>query len=119
MVPLNQREVPSALRRRLAVTLGAAVLCFFVLLARLWDLQILHGDQMRTLSENNRIRLHRVQATRGTVLDRYGRVLVDSRPSFEAVLVPEDAHNVELTIENLAQLVNQSTAEMHALLTQT
>src|SRR5262249_54869022 len=115
MVPLNQREVPSALGRRLGATLGAAVRCFFVLLARLWDLQILHGDQMRTLSENNRIRLHRVQATRGTVVDRYGRVLVDSRPSFEAVLVPEDAKNVDLTIDNLAQFLGQSTAHMHAL----
>jgi len=67
---------------------------------------------MRMLSENNRIRLHRVQATRGTVVDRNGRVLIDSRPSFDAVLVPEDARNVEGTIENLAQLLNQSAADM-------
>jgi len=118
-VPLSQREVPGALRRRLGVALGAALLGFLLLLARLWNLQILHGDEMRTMSENNRIRLHRVQATRGTVLDRYGRVLVDSRPSFDAVLVPEDTRNVELTVENLAQLLNQSAADMHALLVQT
>jgi penicillin-binding protein 2 len=79
----------------------------------------MHGEEMRTLSENNRIRLHRVQATRGTVLDRAGRVLVDSRPSFDAVLVPEDSHNVELTVENLAHLLNQGAAEVHALLAQT
>ena len=119
MVPLNQREVPPALRRRLTIVLGAAVLGFALLLARLWTLQIMHGEEMRTLSENNRIRLHRVQATRGTVLDRAGRVLVDSRPSFDAVLVPEDSHNVELTVENLAHLLNQGAAEVHALLAQT
>ena len=119
MVPLSQREVPAALRRRLTVALGGALVGFLLLLARLWNLQILHGDEMRTLSENNRIRLHRVQATRGTVLDRAGRVLVDSRPSFDAVLVPEDTRNVELTVENLAQLLNQSAADMHALLMQT
>jgi penicillin-binding protein 2 len=33
-------------------------------------------------------------------------------------LVPEDARNVELTIENLAQFFRQSAAEMHVLLTQ-
>lgn len=119
MVPLTQREVPFVLRRRLGVAVGMALLSFLLLLARLWNLQILHGDDMRTLSENNRIRLHRVQATRGTVVDRYGRVLIDSRPSFDAVLVPEDARNVEVTIENLAQLLNQSAADMHALLAQT
>ncbi len=119
MVPLTQREVPFVLRRRLGVAVGMALLSFLLLLARLWNLQILHGDEMRTLSENNRIRLRRVQATRGTVVDRYGRVLIDSRPSFDAALVPEDARNVEATIENLAQLLNQSAADMHALLTQT
>jgi len=119
VVPLTQREVPLKLRRRLGIAVGLALLCLLLLLARLWNLQILHGDDMRTLSENNRIRLHRVQATRGTVVDRYGRVLIDSRPSFDAVLVPEDARNVEVTIENLAQLLNQSAADMHALLNQT
>jgi penicillin-binding protein 2 len=119
MVPLSQREVPLVLRRRVGVALGVALLGFLALLARLWSLQILHGEEMRVLSENNRIRLHRVQATRGTVVDRHGRVLVDSRPSFDAVLVPEDAGNAELTIENLAHLLNQGAADMHALLTQT
>ncbi|MFI5397117.1 MAG: penicillin-binding protein 2 [Candidatus Binatia bacterium] len=119
MVPLSQREVPAVLRQRVMIALGIGLLCFLLLLARLWDLQILHGDEMRTLSENNRIRLHRVQATRGTVLDRFGRVLIDSRPSFDAVLVPEDAHNMGLTVENLAQFFHQSAANVHALLTQT
>jgi penicillin-binding protein 2 len=120
MVPLTQREVPVVLRRRLGIALGLGFLCFLLLLGRLWDLQILRGEEMRNLSENNRIRLHRVQATRGTVADRQGRVLIDSRPSFDAVLVPEDAgHKVEETIENLAQFLNQSTADMHALLAQT
>ena len=118
MVPLTQREVPYPLRRRVALALGIGLVCFVLLLARLWDLQILHGDEMRTLSENNRIRLHRLQATRGTVLDRFGRVLVDSRPAFDAVLVPEDARNVSLTLENLSQFFHQNAADMHALLTQ-
>lgn len=118
MVPLTQREVPAALRQRVMIALGVGLLCFLLLLARLWDLQILHGDELRTLSENNRIRLHRVQATRGTVLDRFGRVLVDSRPSFDAVLVPEDSKDVSLTVENLAQFFGQGAAEMHALLAQ-
>ena len=118
MVPLTQREVvPAVLRRRRHHRAGhRARSASSLLLARLWDLQILLGDEMRTLSENNRIRLHRVQATRGTVVDRIGRVLIDSRPSFDAVLVPEDSPDVELTIENLSQFLNQSTAEMHALL---
>jgi penicillin-binding protein 2 len=119
MVPLAQREVvPVILRRRVTVALGVALLGFLILLARLWHLQILQGDEMRTLSENNRIRLHRTQATRGTVLDRTGRVLIDSRPSFDAVMVPEDSPDEEETVENLSQLLHHSAADMHALLAQ-
>ena len=118
MVPLTQREAPAVLRQRVTIALWVGLVCFLLLLARLWNLQILHGDEMRTLSENNRIRLHRIQATRGTVLDRYGRVLIDSRPSFDALLVPEDAKDLGLTLENLAQFFNESAADMHALVAQ-
>jgi len=113
-----QREVPTVLRRRLLVGVAGLLLGLGLLAGRLWYLQVLHGEEMRLLSESNRIRLHRVQATRGTVVDRQGRVLIDSRPSFDAVIVPEDARNLELTIESLAQLINQSTADMRTLLAQ-
>ncbi len=116
MISLNQREVPAILRRRMTVALGIFLLGFLGLFARLWYLQMVLGEGMRVLSENNRIRLHRVQATRGTVVDRQGRVLIDSRPSFDAVLVPEDAQDLELTIENLGGLIGQPTAELHELL---
>jgi len=118
-MPLMQREVPLGLRRRLLVALAGSIVGFVVLLGQLWNLQILQGEEMRASSESNRIRLRRVQATRGTVLDRHRRVIVDSRPSFDAVLVPEDARDLPLTIETLAQLLRHSTAEMHTLLAQT
>src|SRR5207247_1071702 len=58
---------------------------------RLWYLQIEGGAQMRYYSEKNRIRLVRVPAPRGVVYDRNGEILVDNRPSFDVVFVPEDA----------------------------
>lgn len=116
---LSQREVPAGLRRRLTLALGVACFGFLLLLAQLWSLQVLRGDEAFESAKRNRIRLHRIQATRGRVLDRHGRVLIDSRPSFNAIMVPEDAGDVELTIENLAHFLGQSTAEMHALLEKT
>ncbi len=118
MTPLGQRETPVALRRRLVLFLLAAIVGLFALLSRLWVLQVTEGEEKRALSENNRIRLRRVRATRGTVLDRRGQVLVDSRPSFDAVLVPEDSPNLNLTIENLAQLLGQGAAETQSILQQ-
>ncbi|HVM95672.1 MAG TPA: penicillin-binding transpeptidase domain-containing protein, partial [Candidatus Acidoferrales bacterium] len=116
MISLNQRDVPVVLRRRMTVALAIALFGFMGLLLRLWQLQIMQGEEMRLSSENNRIRLHRVQATRGTVVDRYGRVLIDSRPSFDAVLVPEDSPNLDATLENLAQFLSQGSSDLHAML---
>ncbi|GIW44179.1 MAG: penicillin-binding protein 2 [Candidatus Binatia bacterium] len=114
-VTLKQREAPALLRRRVQWLLAATALVFLPVVARLWYLQVLHGEEMRLLAENNRIRLHRVQATRGTVVDRYGRVVIDSRPSFDAVFVPEDAEDVAATVENLATLLGLNSAELRAL----
>src|SRR3972149_11985752 len=97
----GQHEVAAPLRRRLNACAFAAVLGLALLLARLWVLQVLRGEEMAALSENNRIRLRRVQATRGRVLDRLGRVLIDSQASFDAVLVPEDTRDIENTVETL------------------
>ena len=115
----GQYEISPSLRRRLSWSASAATLMLLLLVLRLWYLQVLAGDEMRTLSESNRIRLRRVQATRGLIVDRHRRVLVDSRASFDAVVVPEDTPDIENTIETLGNFLRQSAAETKAMLDQT
>jgi penicillin-binding protein 2 len=69
--------------------------------ARLYYLQIVSTKQLSELADRNRIRTLRVAAPRGLVFDRHHRVLVDTRPSFDAVMVPEDSTNLTATIKNL------------------
>jgi penicillin-binding protein 2 len=107
-----------ALRRRLRLSATIGALCLAVIFVRLWMLQVLYGDEMRTLSEDNRIRLRRTEGTRGLIIDRFGRTLVDSRPSFDAVLVPEDAPDLPSTVELIAQFLKQSAAQTQTLLAQ-
>lgn len=116
MVTLPQREIPMMARRRLPLAVALALLAFVSLAIRLYTLQVMRGEELRLLSDNNRIRLHRTQATRGTVRDRFGRTIVDSRGSFDAVLVPEDTNDLQTTVENLSQLLHQSSAETQAIL---
>src|SRR5208282_1042931 len=68
---------------------------------RLYYLQVLHHQENVELADRNRIRLQRVPAPRGLVFDRNHRPLVDTRPSFDAQIVPEDSDNLSLTIERL------------------
>src|SRR6185369_15336857 len=108
----SRREVPATLRRRLVLTVAAVLVLFGLTLVRLWHLQVSEGEQYRSLSENNRIRLKRVRATRGTILDRHGQILVDNRPSFDVALVPEDAHDVPKTIATLARLLGPEAGDL-------
>lgn len=69
------------------ITAGVA---FGGLAARLTWIQVVKGAHYRYLSENNRIRIERQPAPRGTMFDRRGDVLADVRASFDAVAIPDD-----------------------------
>src|SRR5437660_10553601 len=75
---------------------------------RLYYLQVIKNSEFIELADRNRIRIRRVTAPRGLVFDRRHRPLVDTRPSFNAVLVPEDSPNPSKTIESLEQLLGQT-----------
>ena len=81
------------------------VITMTVLLIRLWDLQIMRGAEMRKLSEQNRIRVKKIVAPRGIIYDRIGKVLADTRPSFNIYLTPEDIHDFSQTVDGLARLI--------------
>ena len=76
-------EEPYRLTPQLAFRIGIlgalALAAFALLILRLWALQVLSGDDYLRVAKNNQLRRISVEATRGQVLDRYGRVLVDNR----------------------------------------
>jgi penicillin-binding protein 2 len=65
-----------------------ASLAFLVLLSRVYQLQILQGDEYKGRADDNFVKELRVPADRGLILDRNHKVLVDSRPSYDVVLIP-------------------------------
>ena len=66
---------------RVAVLGGIALTLFGIVFFRLWFLQVLSGDQYLVQARENRTREVRIQAPRGEIVDRNGRVLVDNRPA--------------------------------------
>ena len=87
-------EEPYRLTPKLALRVGmlgmVAIAVFAVLLLRLWSLQILNGDQLLRAAQNNQRRDVRVQAPRGPILDRNGRVLVTNVPGTAVQIWPSD-----------------------------
>src|SRR3989344_1966990 len=64
--------------------------CLFVLLGRAASLQISQGEEYRSLAEGNRLRKTMIQAERGIIADRNGRLLVQNVPTFSIYAVPRD-----------------------------
>jgi penicillin-binding protein 2 len=87
-------DVPSRLSSRVtvrfAVLTGLLIAALLTILLRLWSLQVLSGDHYRALAKDNQVRELRVQAPRGAILDRRGRVLVENRPVIRLELRPSD-----------------------------
>jgi penicillin-binding protein 2 len=78
---------------------------------RLYYLQLIKHREMAELADRNRIRLQRVSAPRGLVYDVRHRPLVDTRPSFDAVMVPEDAPDLDTTTARLEKLLGEDGVE--------
>ena len=84
----ERRTSPLALR--ISIITGLAIAVFSVLFLRLWYVQVLSGDKYRHEANDNRIREIRVQAPRGDILDRNGKVLVANRTELAVEVSPED-----------------------------
>src|SRR3954465_8601166 len=74
---------------RVAVVGGIALVAFAVIFFRLWYLQVLSGDKYLAEANNNRVREIKVQAPRGKIVDRNGRVLVDNRTGLAVEITPD------------------------------
>jgi penicillin-binding protein 2 len=66
------------------------LISFCLLLAQVWHLQVIRGHNFLRLSEQNRLRHHRVQSLRGKILDRDGHILATNRPAYALMAMPED-----------------------------
>ena len=88
------------LRGRLWVVQIFVVLLLAVLGVRLYYLQLVRGKYYAEIAQNQRIRLLPIPAPRGTIYDREGNSLVDSRPIYNVILSREDLRG-----RNLASLV--------------
>lgn len=87
---------------------------YIVLVSRLFYLQIIEGREYRRLSENNCIRLQRIEPQRGMILDRNGVLLVDNHPSFDLVVTPKDAVPLKKTARTISELLGVSYSSIYA-----
>ncbi|HEB88879.1 MAG TPA: penicillin-binding protein 2 [Deltaproteobacteria bacterium] len=90
------------------------VLIFSLFVGRLFQLQILEGDVLASRSQANSVRTVRIEAQRGTIVDREGRTIAASRPAFGVDVIPYEVRNPWRTYSVLGAILARDPREIAA-----
>ena len=77
-------------------------LLFFVFVVRFWYLQMHRGAEFAQQAQNNRLRIERIFAPRGRIMDDQGKVLADNRTAYGLSLVREDCPDIPATLAQIS-----------------
>ncbi len=94
-----------------ALTWGMTA-CLIFLAAMLTRLQIFQSEQYREMAMNNRIRRVSVNAPRGIIYDRNGRVLAANRPSYDVELVLDEVKDLPQMAQDLGEILGLDAWEI-------
>jgi penicillin-binding protein 2 len=107
------REQEESQRLRLTVLSLLVIALFVLLFARLWFLQVMAGERYQDLAAVNAVRTVPVEAPRGRILDRDGRVLVGTRYAQVVSVRPSEMGERRAEVlADLADLIGVSVEEV-------
>ena len=73
-----------------------------MLVVRFWYLQMHRGAEFAQQAQNNRLRIERIFAPRGRIVDDQGKVLADNRTAYGLSLVREDCPDIPATLAQIS-----------------
>ncbi len=79
---------------------------------RLIALQAIKGEQLHRVSTSQPVMRTRIEAPRGKILDRNGKVLAESRPYFILEVLPAQIKNKQSAIRTLSYLLSWSEEQV-------
>jgi penicillin-binding protein 2 len=104
------------LTRRAAIFAGGQAALLATLAGRMYYLQVVQADRYAMLADENRISIRLVAPPRGRILDRFGAVLADNRPTYRVVLVAEQAGDIQSTLRAVGTLIPVSDTDRRRVL---
>ncbi len=105
----NDQKIPQG---RLTLISYVSVILTILLLIGFWKLQVIQSTHFADLAERNQIRYIPIIAPRGAMLDREGRVLVDSYPSFSILLLRDDPKLIQRSLPQIEDGLDISPADL-------
>ncbi|MBM3610252.1 MAG: penicillin-binding protein 2 [Alphaproteobacteria bacterium] len=111
---MRQQAYQKTVQRILGIAFFKAFL-LLVIMGRLYVLQVFYSDRYATLSDDNRIRTRFIFPQRGEIFDRHHRLLAQNVQNYSAILIPEDAENLEQTLKTLQIVLKLNQEDMTAI----
>ena len=108
------REDLGPVRKRAVLLFLTIFIAFGALHLRVAQLQLIEGAHWRRMAENNRLRRLPLAAVRGRIYDRRGHVLADNLPTWNLLLFPDEARNLDETILFVADLGIGEASSLHS-----
>ncbi len=105
--------------RRAVILGGAQTLLLAGLAGRMYQLQVLESDRYKTLADENRINMQLLPPPRGRIFDRFGQPLAVNQLNYRLVIVPEQAGDLERSLDGLGVLIPIETRERDRILRET
>ena len=91
----------------------AAVAWLFLVLVRLWYLQVDQGDSFVEKARNQHQGIIEIRADRGVISDRFGEKLAFSTPVESIAVFPSQIKNSELTVRLLSNVLRMDYRLLH------
>ena len=100
------------IKKRVPYIFAFILLCFLALAVRLLWVQVVRGTHYSDLAMSTRTKGVKVEAKRGDILDRNGKVLAVSINTDSVYAIPGEIKNPEETAEKLAGILNISQGDV-------
>ena len=105
VVNTHDPERQEVVGRRTFILGGFVSLMMTGVAGRLYQLQVADHDKYVDLAEENQFNRRVLTPLRGEIVDRFGNTLASNRKNFRILLVPEQAKNVNETIDKIARII--------------
>lgn len=101
---------------RLKWLCGVLGMALAVVIGAYWYHQIIRAEHYERLAENNRLRVLRLDAPRGLIYDRSGRILVENTPTFRLMIDRSVSSDLGASLAFAAGILGREERELRAAL---
>ena len=99
--------------KRIKYVFYIALLIFILIMIKIFYIQVIEYKKLNTLANELWSRNLTVQADRGKILDRNGKIIVDNITTVGLYLVPNQIKDKENTAKKLSEIIGNSYDEMY------